>query len=190
LISPTGGTKKKIQIQLFITSKQEEKYTGRLNGPTFDLTYRWHEEGDTAYHHKQLEVKYKDKLNGPTFDLSYRGTKKETQLIITNNRRKSTQTDWTDPLLIYRGHGEEDKDPAPRTQTSQKKYTDRLNGPNFDLTYRGHEEGDPAHHDEHGWRKVHRQTERTHFWSNLPTAQRRRSSSSSQTRRGKSTQTN
>ncbi len=32
----------------------------------------------------------------------------------------------------------------------EEKYTDRWNGPTFDLTYRGYEEGDPAHHDEHG----------------------------------------
>jgi hypothetical protein len=55
LISPTGGTKK--ETQLIITNKPEEKYTNRLNGRTFDLTYRWHEEGDPAHHHKQARGK-------------------------------------------------------------------------------------------------------------------------------------
>jgi hypothetical protein len=37
LISPTDSIKK--ETQLIITCKPEEKYTDRLNEPTFDLTY-------------------------------------------------------------------------------------------------------------------------------------------------------
>jgi hypothetical protein len=86
LISRTGGTKK--ETQLIITCKPEEKYTDRMNGPTF-ISAIW-------------------------------GTKKKIQIQLFNKNK------------------------------SEEKYKIRLNRPTFDLTYRGHEEGDPAHHDEHG----------------------------------------
>jgi hypothetical protein len=65
LISPTGGTKK--EIQLIIKNKPEEKYTDRLNGPTFDLTYRGHEEGDAAHHHKQARGKVQKQIERTYF---------------------------------------------------------------------------------------------------------------------------
>jgi hypothetical protein len=58
--------------------------------------------------------------------------------------------------------GENDSDPTLNNkQAGGKKYTGRLSGPTFDLTYRGHEEGNPAHHNKHAKGKV--QIERTQF---------------------------
>jgi hypothetical protein len=93
-----------------------------------------------------------------------------------------------DPLLISATGGTKKDTQLIMMNKAEGKYTDRLNGPTFDLTYRGHKEGDPAHHDEQCWRKVHRQIERTHFWSQLPIARIRRASSSSHASRRKSTQ--
>jgi hypothetical protein len=159
VISATKAMKK--EPQLIITNKPEEKYTNILNEPIFDQTYRGHEEEDKrtheegpssllktsrrksiktdrrnpilisptgrgherdpAHHHKQPKEKYKDKLNGVTEPLL---------ISATRDAKKEIQ------LII--------------TNKPEEKYTDRLNGPTFDLTYPGHEEGDPAHHDEHG----------------------------------------
>jgi hypothetical protein len=100
----------KIPAQLFITKKPEEKYTDRLNGPTFDLTYRGHEEGEPAHPHKQARGKVHRQIEQTHFWVKPNdSTKKETQLIIACK--------------------------------PEEKFTDRLNGPTSDLTYRGHEEG-------------------------------------------------
>ncbi len=58
--------------QLIITNLPEEKYTDRLNGPTFDLIFRRDEEETKLIITNNLG-KYTDRLNGPNFDLTYLG---------------------------------------------------------------------------------------------------------------------
>jgi hypothetical protein len=188
LVSATRGTKK--ENQLIITNKPEEKYTDRLNGPSFDLTYQEHEEGEPAHHHKQARGKVHRQLERTHFWSHLPGERRRrTSSSSQTSQRKSTQKDWIDPLLISPTGGTKKENQLIITNKPEEKYTDRLNGPTFDLTYRGHEEGEPAHHHKQAGGKVHRQIERTHFWSHLPGARRRRTSSSSQTSQRKSTQT-
>ncbi len=69
----------------------------------------------------------------------------------------------TDPLLISATRDAKNETQLIITNKPEEKYTDRLNALAFDLSYWGHEEGDPAHHHKQAGGKVHRQIKQTHF---------------------------